>query len=123
VRPAAAEEASEEEEGQPPQLTGPVADTVNMIVAALNNQDATYLQKEVPADAIWLDEHGHALPAGIWINRLMQAKPVKKITLTNLTGQATTGVGRFQVLPRRNNPGRCSEPDERHEQHGLQKGR
>ena len=29
-----------------PQLTGPVADTVNMIVAALNNQDAAYLQRK-----------------------------------------------------------------------------
>ena len=71
-----------------PQLTGPVADTVNMIVAALNNQDAAYLQKVVAPDAIWLDEDGHALPAGIWINRLMQAKPAKKISMTNLTGQA-----------------------------------
>lgn len=74
-----------------PQLTGPVADMVNMIVAALNNQDAAYLQKVVAPDAIWLDEDGHALPAGIWVNRLMQAKPAKKITMTNLTGQTWDG--------------------------------
>src|ERR1051326_5098513 len=58
-----------------PQLTGPVADTVNMIVAALNSQDSAYLQKVVAPDAICLDEEGHALPTGIWTNRLMQAKP------------------------------------------------
>ena len=37
-------------------------------------------------DAIWVDEDGHFLPAGIWVNRLMQAKPAKKMAMTNLTG-------------------------------------
>ena len=76
---------------QMPPLTGPVADTVNMIVSALNNQDAAYLQKVVAPDAIWLDEDGHMLPAGIWVNRLMQAKPAKKVTMTGLTGQTWDG--------------------------------
>ena len=71
----------------PPPLTGPVADMVNMIVSALNNQDAAYLQKVVAPDAMWLDEDGHMLPGMIWINRLMNAKPAKKIAITNLTGQ------------------------------------
>jgi ketosteroid isomerase-like protein len=61
---------------------------VNMIVTAINGQDAAYLQKVVAADAIWADEDGHFLPAGIWINRLMTAKPAKKMGMTNLTGQA-----------------------------------
>src|SRR5689334_1630195 len=56
---------------QMPPLTGPVADMVNMIIAAINNQDAVYLQKVVAPDAVWLDEDGHALPANIWVNRLM----------------------------------------------------
>src|SRR5215471_13472953 len=60
---------------QMPPLTGPVADMVNMIIAAINNQDAAYLQKVVAPDAVWLDEDGHMLPANLWINRLMQAKP------------------------------------------------
>lgn len=72
--------------GAPP-LTGPVADEVNMIISALNSQDAAYLQKVVAPDAVWLDEDGHALPANAWIGRLMQAKPAKKIEITNLTGQ------------------------------------
>jgi hypothetical protein len=42
----------------------------------------------LPPNAIWLDEDGPAVPANIGINRLMQAKPAKKITMTNLTGQA-----------------------------------
>ena len=70
----------------PPTLTGPVADMVNAIVTALNNQDAAYLQKVVAMDAIWVDEDGHFLPAGIWVNRLMQAKPAKKMAMTTLTG-------------------------------------
>lgn len=75
----------------PPTLTGPVADMVNAIVAALNKQDSAYLQKVVAADAIWADEDGHFLPAGIWVNRIMQAKPAKKIAMTNLTGQTWEG--------------------------------
>src|SRR5262249_18392441 len=72
-------------------LTGPVGDMVNMIIAAINNQDAPYLQKVVASDAVWLDEDGHMLPANIWINRLMQAKPAKKVTITGLTGQTWDG--------------------------------
>jgi len=64
---------------------------VNAIVAALNKQDSAYLQKVVAADAIWADEDGHFLPAGIWVNRIMQAKPAKKIAMTNLTGQTWEG--------------------------------
>src|SRR5262249_47294537 len=71
-----------------PTLSGPVADMVNMIVTAINAQDAAYIQKIVAQDAILGDEDGHFLPAGIWINRLMQAKPAKKMAMTNLTGQA-----------------------------------
>jgi ketosteroid isomerase-like protein len=71
----------------PPALTGPIADAVNAVVAAINKQDAAFLQKAVAADAIWADEDGHFLPANIWINRLMQAKPAKKLSATTLTGQ------------------------------------
>ena len=71
----------------PPALTGPIADAVNAVVAAINKQDAAFLQKAVAADAIWADEDGHFLPANIWINRLMQAKPAKKLAMTTLTGQ------------------------------------
>jgi len=70
-----------------PTLTGPVADMVTAIVTAINKQDAAYLQKVVAPDAIWADEDGHFLPANIWVNRLMQAKPAKKLTMTNMTGQ------------------------------------
>jgi len=72
-------------------LTGPVADMVNAIVNALNKQDSAYLQKVVATDAIWADEDGHFLPAGIWVNRIMQAKPAKKIAMTSLTGQTWEG--------------------------------
>jgi hypothetical protein len=76
-----------------PALTGPLAAMVNAIVTALNAQDAAYFQKNVAPDALWLDEDGHMLPAAIWIGRLMQAKPAKKITMTGLTGQTWDGGG------------------------------
>src|SRR5258706_3761521 len=53
----------------PPTLTGPVADLVNGIVTAINNQDAAYFQKVVAADAIWVDEDGHFLPVNFFLNR------------------------------------------------------
>lgn len=71
----------------PPTLTGPVADMVNAIVTAINNQDAAYFQKIVAPDAIWADEDGHFLPVNFFLNRIMQAKPAKKLTMTNLAGQ------------------------------------
>jgi ketosteroid isomerase-like protein len=74
--------------GGAPPFTGPVADMVNMIITALNNQDAAYLMKVVAPDAVWADEDGHMIPATAWVNRLMTAKPVKKITLTGLRGLA-----------------------------------
>ena len=76
-----------------PALTGPLADMVNAIITALNSQDAAYFQKNVAPDAIWLDEDGHMLPATLWIGRLIQAKPAKKITMTGLTGQTFDGGG------------------------------
>jgi ketosteroid isomerase-like protein len=72
----------------PPTLTGPVADMVNAIVTAINSQDTAYLQKVLAPDAIWADEDIHFLPATFFLNRMMQAKPAKKLTMTNLTGQA-----------------------------------
>jgi ketosteroid isomerase-like protein len=72
----------------PPTLTGPVADLMNGIVTAINNQDTAYFQKVVAADAIWVDEDGHFLPVNFFLNRMMQAKPAKKLAITNLTGQA-----------------------------------
>jgi hypothetical protein len=75
----------------PPTLTGPVADMVNAIVTAINNQDAAYFQKNVAPDAIWVDEDGHFLPVNFFLNRIMQAKPAKKLAITNLTGQTWDG--------------------------------
>jgi ketosteroid isomerase-like protein len=75
----------------PPTLSGPVADIVNGFITALNNQDAAAIQKNVAPDAIWVDEDVHFLPANFFVNRIMQAKPAKKIAITNLTGQTWDG--------------------------------
>ncbi|PYS38897.1 MAG: hypothetical protein DMG14_15980 [Acidobacteria bacterium] len=75
----------------PPTLTGPVADMVNAIVTAINNQDAAYFQKNVAPDAIWVDEDFHFFPVNFFLNRIMQAKPAKKLAITNLTGQTWDG--------------------------------
>jgi ketosteroid isomerase-like protein len=71
----------------PPALSGPVADLVNSIVAAINKQDKDYIQKVTAPDAWWADEDGHILPANFFIGRLLQGNPPKKLTPTNMGGQ------------------------------------
>ena len=66
------------------QATGPVADFVKAMVTAFNNHDTAFFQKTVAPDAVWLDEDGHHLLAGVWINRLLSANPPRKLSITNL---------------------------------------
>ena len=75
----------------PPALTGPVADLVQGIINAINKQDTAYIQKIVAPDAIWADEDGHILPARFFIGKLMQGKPPKRLTATNIGGQTWDG--------------------------------
>jgi len=67
-----------------PTATGPVADLVKSMVTAFNNRDTAFFQKTITPDAVWLDEDGHHLLAGVWINRLLSANPPRKLTITNL---------------------------------------
>jgi hypothetical protein len=66
-----------------PPATGPIADRVNEIVAAVNKGDAAALQKFVTAETLWADEDGHILPANIWINKITNPAG-KKLTISNL---------------------------------------
>jgi len=66
------------------QATGPVADFVKSMVTAFNNRDTAFFQKTVAPDAVWLDEDGHHLLAGVWMNRLLSANPPRKLSITNL---------------------------------------
>ena len=66
-----------------PPATGPIADRVNEIVAAVNKPDAAALQKAVTPDTLWADEDGHILNASIWINKLTTGA-AKKLSITNL---------------------------------------
>ena len=75
----------------PPTLTGPVADLVNGIINAINNQDTAYIQKVAAPDAIWADEDGHILPTNFFIGKLMGGKPPKKLTPSNMGGQTWDG--------------------------------
>ena len=66
------------------QASGPVADLSRSIVTAFNNRDAAFFQKTLAPDAVWLDEDGHHLLAGIWVTRLLSANPPRKLSITNL---------------------------------------
>jgi ketosteroid isomerase-like protein len=69
--------------GALPPATGPVADATNAIMAAINNQDVTFLRNALAPDAILADEDGHVgVPANVWALRLTTA--AKKIAITNL---------------------------------------
>ena len=69
-----------------PQLTGPVADLLNAIVAAINKQDKAFFDKVVAPNATWADEDIHIFPASFFINKLMQGMP-RKLTITNVAGE------------------------------------
>jgi len=72
--------------------TGPIADAVNAIVAAINSQDVATLNKMVTPDAQWLDEDGHMPPASAWIPKFATAG--KKLTISGLkVGQPTPDTG------------------------------
>jgi hypothetical protein len=64
--------------------SGPIADVVQTLVTAFNNGDAAFFQKAIAPDAVWLDEDGHHLLAGVWINRILSATPPRKLSITNL---------------------------------------
>ena len=66
------------------QASGPAADLVKAIVTAFNNRDAAFFQKVLAPDAVWLDEDGHHLLAGVWNTRLLGANPPRKLSITNL---------------------------------------
>ena len=65
-----------------PPATGPLADLTNKFVEGWNKADAAYLNSILTADALWLDEDGHMIPATVSIMR-GTASP-KKLTITNL---------------------------------------
>ena len=64
--------------------SGPIADLVNTIVTAFNNHDVASLQKIIAPDAVWFDEDGHQLLATVWLNRLMNATPARKLSIADL---------------------------------------
>ena len=61
---------------------GPLVGVVNAMVTAFNNQDRAYFQKMIAPDAIWFDEDGHHMAAGVWMNRILSAP--RKLTISNL---------------------------------------
>ncbi len=63
---------------------GPLVGVVNAMVTAFNNQDRAYFQKMIAPDAIWFDEDGHHMAAGVWMNRILSATAPRKLTISNL---------------------------------------
>jgi ketosteroid isomerase-like protein len=67
---------------QTPPASGPMLDLANKLVEAINKQDAANLQKMLAADAVYLDEDGHAPSAQAWINKLATGTPPKQLTIS-----------------------------------------
>lgn len=62
--------------------TGPLADLTNKFIESWNKADATYLNSILTADALWLDEDGHMVPATAWITKGTNGP--KKLAITGL---------------------------------------
>ncbi len=76
-----------------PPASGPMLDLANKLVEAINKQDATTLQKLLAADAVYLDEDGHAPPAQAWIRKLVTATPPKQIAISSTHSQMWDDAG------------------------------
>ncbi len=76
-----------------PPASGPMLDLANKLVEAINKQDTTTLQKLLAADAVYLDEDGHAPPAAAWIRKLVTATPPKQIAISSTHSQMWDNAG------------------------------
>jgi len=73
---------------------GPPADLVQRGVDAYNNHDVAYFEKNLAADAIWLDEDGHVISGKNsvlgFIRRQITAASPRKLTVSNIRMGNTT---------------------------------
>jgi ketosteroid isomerase-like protein len=76
-----------------PPASGPMLDLANKLVEAINKQDAATLQKMLAADAVYLDEDGHAPPAQAWINKLATGTPPKQLAISSTHSQMWDDTG------------------------------
>jgi ketosteroid isomerase-like protein len=78
---------------QTPPASGPMLDLANKLAEAINKQDAATLQKMLAADAVYLDEDGHAPSAQAWINKLATGTPAKQLTIAATHSQMWDDAG------------------------------
>jgi ketosteroid isomerase-like protein len=76
-----------------PPASGPMLDLANKLVEAINKQDGATLQKMLAADAVLLDEDGHAPPAQAWINKLATGTPPKQLAISSTHSQMWDDTG------------------------------
>ncbi len=76
-----------------PPASGPMLDLANKLVEAINKQDTATLQKMLAADAVYLDEDGHAPPAQAWINKLANGTPPKQLAISPTHSQIWDDTG------------------------------
>lgn len=76
-----------------PPASGPMLDLANQLTEAINKQDAATLQKMLAADAVYLDEDGHAPPAQAWIRKLATGTPPKQLTISSTHSQMWEDTG------------------------------
>lgn len=66
-------------------------DVANHIVEMINNGDADGLSAMAAEDVVFLDEDGHAMPAGFMVTRL--AGSPKQMTISGMQGQTWGNTG------------------------------
>lgn len=76
-----------------PPASGPMLDLANKLVDAINKQDTATLQKMLAADAVYLDEDGHAPPAQAWIRKLATGTPPKQLAISSTHSQMWEDTG------------------------------
>ena len=70
-----------------PAAPAPLQAFADSLAAAVNKQDAAALTKMLAADALYLDEDGHAIPASAWPMRITAGTTPKVFTISASHGQ------------------------------------
>ena len=76
-----------------PPVPAEMTELANKVADAINRQDAAALTAMITADAVYLDEDGHAVGVPRWIQRLTTGTPAKKLTISQMRGQTWDNSG------------------------------
>lgn len=76
-----------------PEATGDMLNLANQIAAAVNARDTDALTAMLTADAVYLDEDGHAVPPAVWAMRMTTGEGEKHIEISSTHSQTWDDTG------------------------------